>query len=198
MASGEPFYADDAVRALLDPRAPATSPALRLIQVAMSGFGYDFYDARNVARANDQLVRERMSDALGEASAALRKLEREYRDRNFPGATREQPLPPPDVMRGIRRFDAARTHCEAIASALLAAEAPATDAIWFRLRDEETLLHRLVACDVALATAGIALRERILALEAGTLDEGALGAVEADLAALDRALAERRALLRPR
>jgi hypothetical protein len=92
----KPLDAGDVARALLDSSAPATDPAVQLLQVAMSGFGYNFYDARNVARANDQLVRGRANDVLGTAAATLGKLEKSYKARAFPEATREQPLPPPD------------------------------------------------------------------------------------------------------
>ncbi|MBD5635267.1 MAG: hypothetical protein IAI49_12390, partial [Candidatus Eremiobacteraeota bacterium] len=106
MQSHFPFFIDDAVRALLDPRTPVVDPAVKTIQVAMSGFGYDFHDARNAARANDQLVRERAGNVLGEASSELAKLERAYRERNFSGATRERPLPSPEVLHRIREIDA--------------------------------------------------------------------------------------------
>ena len=196
MAGSEPFYADDAVRALLDPRAPAVSPAIQLLQVAMSGFGYDFYNARNVARSNDQLVRERTSDVLGEASAALGKLERSYREHTFAGATREHPMPPPDVLQRIRELDALRKRCEAIGTALHTAETPGTDAIWFRFRDEETLLHRLVAFDVELAATSTRVRDVALDIKAKEIDETALAAIDADLTALERAFARRSALLK--
>jgi hypothetical protein len=196
MHAPEPFFADDALRALLDPRAPAVDPVIQAIQVAMSGFGYNFYDARNVARANDQLVRERASDVLGEAANALGKLERGYKQHAFPESTREQPFPPADVMRRLREIDAARKRCEALVATLHTAETPATDAIWFRFRDEATLLQRLVAFDVALATGSTRARDAALALDAAAFDDASLAPIDAVLAELERGFAARKALLK--
>ena len=192
----EPFFIDDAVRALLDPRAPATDPAVRAIQVAMTGFGYNFYDARNVARANDQIVRERASDALGEASASLGRLERAYRTSAFPAASREQPLPPPGALALVRAVDERRRRCEALGSALHAAETPATDAIWFRFRDEASLLARLVACDVELATGAARVRDAAMSLDAATLEAASFATLDAELDGLERSVSRRGALLK--
>jgi len=192
----KPLAVEDIARALLDPVAPSTDPAIQFVQVAMSGFGYNFYDARNVARANDQLVRGRACETLGGAAMALGKIEKAYKAHAFPEATREQPFPPADVMARLRAIDALRKRTEAFASALTAAETPATDAIWFRFRDERTLLQSLVACDVALSLGA----DRAAAVAAGLspahVDDEALAGFESELEALERAFAQRRDLLR--
>jgi hypothetical protein len=192
----KPLDAADVARALLDPSAPVTDPAVQLLQVAMSGFGYNFYDARNVARANDQLVRGRASDVLGMAAAALGKLEKSYKARAFPEATREQPLPPPEVMRTIRAIDGLRRRIEALASAIVAAETPATDTIWFRFRDERTLLASLVAFDVELSAGSDRLSQTAAQLAPANLSDEALAPLDAQTDALERAFAQRRNLLR--
>jgi hypothetical protein len=196
MQPSEPFYVDDAVRALLDPRVPATDPVIQTIQVAMSGFGYNFHDARNVARSNDQIVRERASDVLGELSIALGKLERSYRDLRFPGATREVPMPPPDVLHRIREIDSARKRAEALATALHTAETPATDMIWIRFRNEMTTLQRLVALDVGLALGTVRARDTVLSLVASALDDSSLSALDGEFAALEKIFNQRSALLK--
>jgi hypothetical protein len=192
----QPALVEDVLEALLDPRAPSGDPVVRLLQVAMSGFGYNFYDARNVARSNDQLVRERASGLLAEAVAGLTAVERSYRTRHVPAATREAPFPPDDVMRRLRAFDALRKRAEALIAALAFAETPATDAIWFRFRDEHALLLKLVAADVELATGAERSRDACLALDADAADDAALDPANAELESLERALTKRRALLR--
>jgi hypothetical protein len=187
---------EDVVAALLDPHAPATDLVTKTIQVAMSGFGYNFYDARNVARANDALVRERAAGLLGEATAALGEFERAYRERSLPPATREAPFPPAGVMQRLRALDALRKRVEAGISALAGAETPGNDAIWRRFRDERTLLLRLVAADVELATGAERVRDAARALDPDQDDLAAVEPIKAQLAALERALTERRALLR--
>jgi hypothetical protein len=191
-----PIGIEDAARALLDPSAPVTDPALQLVQLAMTGFGYNFYDARNVARANDQLVRGRASEALGAAAATLNRLQSAYTGIAFPGATREEPYPPPAVMATLRSIEALRARALALASALASAETPATDAVWFRFRDERTLLAALVAYDVGLATGADAVNVAAEALEPGGLEPAALAPLEADVKRLERLFAGRRDLLR--
>lgn len=192
----KPLSVEDVARALIDPSAPATDPAIQVVQLAMSGFGYNFYDARNVARANDQLVRGRASDVLGTAGATLGKLEKSYKSHAFPEATREQPYPPAEVMGRIRAIDDLRKRIEALASALVAAETPGTDAIWFRFRDERTLLQSLVAYDVALVTGADRIAAAAALLTAADVEDAALAGVESELDALQRAFASRRDLLR--
>jgi hypothetical protein len=192
----QPLVIEDVVEALIDPHAPATDPLVQAIQVAMSGFGYNFYDARNVARSNDQLVRERAAGLLGEAVGALGAFERGYRERNVPAATRETPFPPDDVMRRVRALDALRKRVEAAIAALASAETPATDSIWFRFRDERTLLLRLVSADVELALGAQRLRDAAAALAGAHDDAAALEPLGVQLDEMEGALTKRRALLR--
>jgi hypothetical protein len=192
----KPLDAADVARALLDPSAPVTDPAVQLLQVAMSGFGYNFYDARNVARANDQLVRGRANDVLGGAAASLGKLEKAYKAHAFPEATREQPFPPADVMRTIRAIDGLRKRIEALASSIVAAETPATDTIWFRFRDERTLLTALVAYDLELSSGTDRVAQAAAAIAPAACGEDSLGPLEIEIDTLERAFAKRRDLLR--
>jgi hypothetical protein len=192
----KPLDAADVARALLDPSAPVTDPAVQLLQLAMSGFGYNFYDARNVARANDQLVRGRANDVLGTAALVLGKLEKTYKLHAFPEATREQPLPPPEVMRIIRAIDTLRKRIEALASAIVAAETPATDTIWFRFRDERTLLTSLVAFDLDLSAGTDHVAQTAATLTPGALTEESLEPLETQVESLEQTFARRRDLLR--
>ncbi|MGC8486251.1 MAG: hypothetical protein ACP5O6_11575 [Candidatus Baltobacteraceae bacterium] len=187
---------ENVVRALLDPSQPSHDPSVALAQVALSGFGFNFYDARNQARANDQLVRERVSNLLADAAACVRKLEARHRERFIPAATREQPFPPPDALRRSKTLRDLTARLDAAGSEIVTLEVPGADPIWSRLRDELPTLHRLVAFDVGLATAATALYERASTLspEAVESDEG-FEAFEADFAVLRKALVERRALL---
>ncbi len=187
---------EDIVRALLDPSQPSHDPSVALAQVALSGFGFNFYDARNQARANDLLVRERVSNLLADAAASLRKLETRYRERYIPPATREQPFPPADAMRRVKALHDLSARLDAAGSSVLTLEVPGADPIWSRLRDELPTLHRLVAFDVGLMSAATALFERANAVTPEAVEsDGAFGAFEEELTVLRKALVERRALL---
>ncbi|MDH2909730.1 MAG: hypothetical protein HKL92_09115 [Candidatus Eremiobacteraeota bacterium] len=187
---------EDVVRALLDPSQPSHDPSVALLQVALSGFGFNFYDARNQARANDLLVRERVSNLLADAAARIRTLEVRYRERSIPAATREEPFPPADALRRAKALHELTARLDAACSEIVTLEVPGADPIWSRVRDELPTLHRLFAFDVGLATAATALYERADALtaEAAELD-GALDAFATDFEVLRKALVERRALL---
>jgi hypothetical protein len=187
---------EDVVRALLDPDLASHDPVVQLLQVAMSGFGYNFYDARNIARSNDQIVRERTSGVLGETARALATFEQKYRERFVPPASRENPYPPAEAMRRLRAIDAARKHCEALVSAVVSAETPATDMIWARIRSERATLVALVAFDAELTVNADRARGAVAALSLEGFDDSSLAALESELAALDRAFEKRRTFLR--
>jgi len=190
------LVSENLVRELLDPAMASHDPLVQLLQVAMSGFGYNFYDARNVARSNDQIVRARTGGVLGETAAALAAFEKRFRERYVPPASREHPYPPDDAMRRLRAIDAARKHCEALISTLTSAETPATDAVWFRVRDERATLYALVAMDVEMTA--VADRARVAgdALSLEGFDDTSLAALEAELTSLDRTFERRRHFLR--
>lgn len=196
MYQPKPVGIEDAARALLDPSAPVDDPALQFVQLAMTGFGYNFYDARNVMRANDQLVRGRSSDALGAAGATLDKLQKAYTEVAFPEATRAQPYPPADVMRNIRSIEALRKRTLGLSSSIAAAETPATDAVWFRCRDERTVLSALVAYDIGLATGADAVASAANACDPARIDAAALAGIDVELKRLELLFAGRRELLR--
>jgi hypothetical protein len=192
----KPLVVEDVVEALVDPRRPATDPIIQALQVAMSGFGYNFYDARNVARSNDAIVRERASNVLGETARALAAFEQRYRARNVPPASREHPLPPDESLRRLRAIDAARKHCEALIGVFCSAETPATDSIWFRVRDEQAMLYKLIGFDVQLASGAERARAAASALDAASFDDESLGPLENELEDLGRAFEARGTLLR--
>jgi hypothetical protein len=192
----KPAELETVVDALIDPKRASSDPLVQFLQVAMSGFGYNFYDARNVARSNDQLVREGVGGMLGEAAAALAAFEKRYRERFVPPATRENPMPSADAMRRLRSIDESRKACEALASRILTAETPATDMIWFRIRDEGATLHALLAHDVSLTIGAERVRAAARDLDLESFGDTSLGALQTELATLDRAIDSRRKLLR--
>lgn len=172
----------DVVRALLDPATPTNDPVVQLFQTALSGFGYDLYDPRNAARANDLLVREKGAALLGTTARTLGLLERRYRERFIPAASREHPYPAPDLARCAKRVHDLERRCDALATALLTCESPGSDAIWSRVRDERPTLDALLAADIALVV-GIGELPGLVA----RLDPEAVTA-EAPLAELDAML----------
>lgn len=175
------------------------NPIVRALQLLTTGWGYNFYNDTNRARADDLLIREKSAHLLGEAAMALSALETAYRRRFIPAATREQPFPPPETMERLRAIGELKGRISGCAVRIRSASVPAQDKIWFRLRDERTLLLQLLTYDESLIAASQQVAEMARALtapawNAAAPDEGA-SAFDAPLADLDDTLRQRTDLL---
>lgn len=153
---------------MLEAKEPG--PATRALQIALSGWGYDFYHPANVARANDLLVRQRVTGWIREAAAGADELERDYARERVPPATREEPFPAPELARTIRAIRGLRDACAALAARIDAVEMPAGDGIWNRFRRERPLLEALVVADAALLAYAQTLSTAILQLTTDAVD----------------------------
>src|SRR5260370_34750190 len=87
---------------------PAIEPVIQQLQLLLTGYGYNFYNTTNQARADDLLVRERASYHLGPAIDMLARLQREYQRRFIPPLTRANPDPPAEALSHAREIDAPR------------------------------------------------------------------------------------------
>ncbi len=191
----QPPAHESLVKSLLDPEHPATDPVAQALQVAMSGFGYNFYDARNVARANDLVVRERASGLLLGASGRLEHVERAFREEYIPPPSREQPFPDPELAKRLRDLAAVRHRISETANRIITLETPATDSVWFRVRTERDTLVRLVSMDVALIQSAQAIDEAARSVTPEQVRDGIASFARPELDAIDAALDARRALL---
>ena len=130
--------------------APSRNAVVQRLQVLLSGGGYNFYDRANQARADDLLVRQQAGASLTQAVQTLRLLETEYGRRFVPPSTREQPYPPPEAMEKLRGLGRLRERLGGLEGDIRGMAAPASDKFWWRLRQETTLLHALIAFDDGL------------------------------------------------
>ena len=73
---------------------PSNDPVIQQLQLLLTGYGYNFYNSVNQARADDLLVRERASYHLAQAVDMLARLRGEYMRRFIPPLTRANPDPP--------------------------------------------------------------------------------------------------------
>jgi hypothetical protein len=190
------YHPEEAISALLDPQKPVHDPVLQSLQVMMSGFGYNFYDAGNVARANDQIVRDKAAGMLAETDRTLRALERDYRARYIPPPSREQPFPDAQALAPLDELERLRKRIEALATTIRCFEAPGGDMVWFRIRQERATLERLLAFDVGLVGSVRALSQAVQALSVESIHERRLGELsDTSLGALASMLDARGALL---
>src|SRR5205807_5861684 len=87
---------------------PSNDPIVQQLQLLLTGYGYNFYNTTNQARADDLLVRERPSYFLSQAVSMLAQLRSDYSMRFIPPLTRANPDPPQEAMAQIREIEAAQ------------------------------------------------------------------------------------------
>jgi hypothetical protein len=131
----------------------------------------DVYTSKGRLRADDLLIRERVTRSLADAAARLRDLASQWRATRVPPSTRDNPFPPAEVMAPLRQADTLVRDIETVATAVRGLPLLPEDKVWDRVR--RVGLDELLQFDWTLV---------------GEADElGALLAAAQDLAAVDRA-----------
>jgi hypothetical protein len=129
---------------------PSEDPVIRQLQLLLTGYGYNFYNRANQARADDLLVRERASYHLGQSIDLLERLRGEYQRRFIPPLTRANPDPPQEVMAQVREMGLVREELSDCETHIRGMSVPTQDKTWWRFREEQTLLGQLLNFDLAL------------------------------------------------
>jgi hypothetical protein len=129
---------------------PSSDPLVQQLQLLLGGYGYNYYNTANQARADDILVRERASYHLSEALEMLATLREEYQRRFIPPLTRANPDPPQEVMAQVREIEAVKQALANAETHIRGMAVPAQDRTWWRFRQEQGLLVRLLQFDLAL------------------------------------------------
>lgn len=147
-------------------------PLTRQLQLALTGYGYNFYSAKNQARADDLLVRQKASGSLEDAGQALIRLEAEYRRRFIPPSTHEQPFPPAEAMEKWREIGQLKERIVLLASRIRGMPVPTQDRTWERFRGELPLLHQLLNFDLWLVNLTEGVFQQVSSLTAAGWNEG--------------------------
>ncbi len=129
---------------------PSNDPIVQQLQLLLTGYGYNFYNKTNQARADDLLVRERASYHLSQAVALLGQLRNDYYTRFVPPLTRANPDPPQEVLAQLREIESVQQSLSALESHIRAMPVPTQDRIWWRFRQEQPLLMQLLQFDLSL------------------------------------------------
>ncbi len=129
---------------------PSNDPVVQQLQLLLTGYGYNFYSTTNQARADDILVRERASYHLSQVVEMLAMLRGEYSRRFIPPLTRANPDPPQEVMAQVREIEAVQQALANVETHIRGMAVPAQDRTWWRFRQEQGLLARLLQFDLAL------------------------------------------------
>jgi hypothetical protein len=163
-------------------------------ELLLNGWGYNWYRRENLMRADDILLRNHAEQLLGEAEAAMQSAAAAFRSIFLPPPSRENPLPDPQHLAQLRAFVSLLAELDAIRTAVRGAAMPPDDKIWRRHRDEHDTLAQLARCDALIAGASAALRTEAALTGPGQASEEG-NRFRAQLAALQRVLTQRRALL---
>ena len=129
---------------------PSNNPLVQQLQLLLTGYGYNFYNKANQARADDMLVRERASYNLSQAVSSLAQLRSDYSMRFIPPLTRANPDPPAEAMAQVREIEAVQQAVSRVESHIRGMSVPTQDKIWQRFRQEQALLEKLLEFDLRL------------------------------------------------
>jgi hypothetical protein len=135
----------------------------------------DVYTQKGRLRADDLLVRERVTGAVGEAAATTRDLISRWRAERVPPSTGEQPFPPAEVMEPVRAGERLVRAIEDTSSAVRGLPVLNQDKVWDRVR--RAGLDELMQFDWTLVGEADALAADLrAALALDGLDQAALQA----------------------
>ena len=166
-------------------------------QVAINlfyGWGYNFYRQENQLRADDQLVRAKACELLGQARAAVETAEADYRRRRIPPPSRAQPTPDPEAVAGAQALERLSRDIGGLEAQIRNQPTPENDRMTQRYRKEAATLEKLGACDQDLIGQADLLRSLIQG-HAGEDLIGALAGLQEGLTAIRATLQGRAAVL---
>ena len=148
------------------------------------GWGYNFYRKENQLRADDLLIRGKISEDLGKARGSLGALESAYRREHLPAPTREHPFPSAEAIRVAKLFTQAGQKFEAFETKVRTASVPEMDRIHQRHLQERATLEALTEIDLKLVGLVLDVLTKIIDTPANSLLEGASAAIEQFLKSL--------------
>ena len=150
-------------------------PVKQVLSNLFYGWGYNFYRRENQLRADDLLIRSKLSGLLGECRAHVAALDAAFRREHLSPPTREHPFPDPAAVAAAQALQRAAQQIEALETEIRNASVPEMDRIHQRHRDERVTLEQLVAVDGDLVLAVMNLRDGVLALSDGTTAAAEIG-----------------------
>lgn len=128
----------------------SNDPVVQALQLALSGFGYNFYNTQNQARSDDLLVRGKASCYLSDAVNCLITLAGAYQARHVPPLTREHPEPPREALAAVQDIRDLQQEIADLEGRVRGFSVPTADRIWGRFRQELMTLRQLLQFDLDL------------------------------------------------
>jgi hypothetical protein len=174
-----------------------TDSVAHQLQLLLNAYGYNLYNAKNRARADDLLVRQAAAGAVGEAASAVRDLRTEYRRQFIPPPTRDQPDSPPERLADLRARAALQERLSDVETRIRSTPVPTQDRVWERFRREQTLLNELLLQDYQLIAPCHELREQTRALTPAGWTAASVEPLERLLGQIEQASRTRAEFLHP-
>jgi hypothetical protein len=147
------------------------SAATQVLSNLFAGWGYNFYRSENQLRADDLLIRSKLSELLGRSRAHLAALEANYRREHLPPPTREHPFPDSAAVANAQALQRVQREIESIETLIRTAPVPEMDRVHQRYRSEGETLKGLVAVDTHLVEVVVSLHDIV-----GAINDGATAA----------------------
>ncbi len=173
---------------MLDPR--------HLLTNILTGYGYNLYESKNRARADDLLVREKAAECVAEAATAIRSLRTAYHRRYVPPASRENPDPPPERMEHIRAMARLQERLADLETRIRSMAVPTQDRVWEHVRSEKATLNQLLLHDYNLIAPCRELREKVLSLSPADWSDEVASELEDLTGQVERSVRSRAEFLR--
>jgi hypothetical protein len=117
------------------------------VMLAYTGWGYNFYSATNKLRADDLLVRGKISELLSRSAKDINGFAAKLAA-GVPSPTRQDPLPGRDLMPVVVQLRRLAREADALSSRMTSLTTPGRDKIWDRHRDD--IESKLKAIQMAL------------------------------------------------
>lgn len=172
-----------------------TNAIRRQLDLLMNAYGYNLYEKKNRARADDLIVRETAAGALGAAANSLRTLRTEYRRRYIPPPTRDNPEPPRARLDDLAEMARMQEQVSDLETRIRSMPVPVQDRAWQKFREEHQLLNELLVQDYNLITPCQSLREMLRTINVESWNTESIEQVEATMSQIDEAIRSRQQLL---
>ncbi len=172
-----------------------TDAIRRQLDLLMNAYGYNLYEKKNRARADDLIVRETAAGALASAANSLRTLRTEYRRRFIPPLTRDNPDPPRARLDDLSEMARLQEAVSDLETRVRSMPVPVQDRAWEKFRDERELLNQLLLQDYNLITPCQNLRELLRTVKVEDWNAETVESIDAAMGQIDEAIRSRAKLL---
>lgn len=158
------------------------------------GWGYNFYRKENQLRADDLMVRSKVSEILSDIRRTVSAAEGAFRTEFLPPLTRDSPRPDAEALRKARVIEGVAASVTALEGRIRALPVPENDRMTQRYRKEAETLQRLLQADYTFVGGAETLRVLLQGKDAGFILES-LSIIKAHLDAIESSVRDRASIL---